>query len=264
MNSSERFSVLGRKVLLTGGTRGLGRSIAEGFLQAGAEVVITGTSEKVFDAAEKLAEATGGKAHGVIVDLEDAGQIPGAYQKALDALGGRLDVLVNCAGIQHRCPAAEFPLEMWDRIIRVNLSAVFQLSQLAVKTMLPYGGKIINIASMTSFFGSEGIPAYTASKGGVMQLTKALSNEWSGQGIQVNAIAPGFFVTEQNHALLMNPDGSLTARSEKILNHTPQGRFGDPYDLLGALLWLCDHEASGFVDGVVVPVDGGFAAYSGV
>ena len=253
MNSSERFSVLGRKVLLTGGTRGLGRSIAEGFLQAGAEVVITGTSEKVFDAAEKLAEATGGKAHGVIVDLEDAGQIPGAYQKALDALGGRLDVLVNCAGIQHRCPAAEFPLEMWDRIIRVNLSAVFQLSQLAVKTMLPYGGKIINIASMTSFFGSEGIPAYTASKGGVMQLTKALSNEWSGQGIQVNAIAPGYMETE----LTANMKAFNPKQYEEVTSRIPMHRWGRPEDLQGLAIFLAS-SASDYITGAIIPVDGGY------
>ena len=253
MSGSERFSVQGKKVLLTGGTRGLGRSIAEGFLQAGAEVVITGTSEKVFEAAKKLAEAAGGKAHGVIVDLEDAGQIPGAYQKALDALDGRLDVLVNCADIQHRCPAAEFPLEMWDRIIRVNLSAVFQMSQLAVKTMLPYGGKIINIASMTSFFGSEGIPAYTASKGGVMQLTKALSNEWSGRGIQVNAIAPGYMETE----LTANMKAFNPKQYEEVTGRIPMHRWGRPEDVQGLAIFLAS-SASDYITGAVIPVDGGY------
>ena len=247
------FSIRGKKILLTGGTRGLGYGLAEGFLKAGAEVLITGTSDKVFDAVKKLKEATGGTIHGLIMNLAETEQIPEAYRQALACLGGRLDVLVNCAGIQYRCPAAEFPLEAWDRVIRVNLSAVFQLSQLAAGTMLPHGGKIINIASMTSFFGSEGIPAYAASKGGIMQLTKALSNEWAGRGVQVTAIAPGYMETE----LTANMKAFNPKQYEEVTGRIPMHRWGKAEDLQGLAIFLSSR-ASDYITGAIIPVDGGY------
>ena len=255
MDVQNPFSVRGKKILLTGGTRGLGHGLAEGFAKAGAEVVITGTSQSVFEAAEKLAESTGGSVQGLIANLDDAASIPATYDRALELLQGQLDVLVNCAGIQHRCPAAEFPMEQWNRIIQVNLSAVFALSQLAARTMFGQdrGGKIINIASMTSFFGSEGIPAYTASKGAVMQLTKALSNEWSGKGVQVNAIAPGYMETE----LTANMKSYNPAQYEEVTRRIPMHRWGKPEDLQGLAIFLAS-DASAYITGATIPVDGGY------
>ena len=178
MNNFNIFDITGKKILVTGGSRGLGYGMAEGFLKAGAEVVITGTSEKVFESVEKLKNNTGGVVHGVVLNLDNAENIASAFDDVMELLDNRLDVLVNCAGMQHRCKAEEFPVEMWDKIINVNLSSLFKISQLAGRVMLEQGsGKIINIASLTSFIGSESIPAYTATKGAVMQLTKALSND---------------------------------------------------------------------------------------
>ena len=255
MDARNPFSIEGKKILLTGGTRGLGYSLAEGFLKAGAEVVITGTSQSVFRAAEQLEQSTGSAAHGLIANLEEPDAAAGVYGQALEILDGRLDVLVNCAGIQHRCPAADFPMEQWTRILQVNLTAVFALSQLAARTMFAQtgGGKIINIASMTSFFGSEGIPAYTASKGAVMQLTKALSNEWSGKGVQVNAIAPGYMETELTATMkAYNP-----AQYEEVTRRIPMHRWGRPEDLQGLAIFLSS-SASDYITGATIPVDGGY------
>ena len=249
------FSVRGKRVLLTGGTRGLGRALAAGFLQAGAKVVITGTSERVADAAEGLAAQTGGDVQGIVARLEQPQGAESAYRQALEKLEGRLDVLVNSAGIQHRCPAERFPAEEWEKILQVNLTAVFRLCQLAAETMLEQegGGKIINIASMTSFFGSEGVAAYTASKGAVMQLTKALSNEWSGRGIQVNAIAPGYMETELTDTMrAYNPK-----QYEQVTQRIPMHRWGKPEDLQGAAIFLASR-ASDYVSGAILPVDGGY------
>ena len=125
-------------------------------------------------------------------------------------------------------------------------------------------GKIIFTASLLTFQGGITVPGYAASKGGIGQLTKALANEWAGKGVNVNAIAPGFFLTDQNRSLLTNPDGSMTPRGQTIVDHTPMRRYGDPKDLLGALLWLVNDRGAGFVTGAVIPVDGGFNAFSGV
>ena len=149
--------------------------------------------------------------------------------------------------------------------LELNLTAMFELCQLAVADMRKTGyGKIINIASMLAFFGGTHSFAYAASKGGVVQLTKALSNEVAGEGICVNAIAPGFFVTKQNEKMLFHDDGTPTPRTGKILAATPMGRFGRAEELDGALLFLLSEEAASFITGVVLPIDGGFSAYSGV
>ena len=255
MDNQDLFSVRGKHVLLTGGTRGLGYGLAEGFARAGARLVITGTSERVFDAAKALAGETGGDVRGTVARLDEAEHVDAFYRQALEQLDGRLDVLVNSAGIQHRCPAERFPMEEWNKILQVNLTAVFRLCQLAAGTMLEQaeGGKIINIASMTSFFGSEGIPAYTASKGAVMQLTKALSNEWAGRGIQVNAIAPGYMETELTESMKAYNPGQY----EQVTQRIPMHRWGRPEDLQGAALFLASR-ASDYVSGVTLPVDGGY------
>lgn len=178
-----------------------------------------------------------------------------AGKKIIVTGGSReLDVLVNGAGVQYRCEALDFPLEQWNRVLAVNLTSVFQLSQLAAKIMVKRGkGKIINIASMTSYFGSELIPAYAASKGGIVQLTKALSNEWAAKGVTVNAIAPGYMITELTDSIKeKNP-----AQYQEITRRIPMHRWGSGEDLQGTVVFLSG-SASDYISGAVLPVDGGY------
>jgi 2-deoxy-D-gluconate 3-dehydrogenase len=168
-------------------------------------------------------------------------------------LGGRLDIIVNSAGIQRRSKSEEFPIEYWDDVIEINLTSVFMLCQLAGRTMLAQGkGKIINVASMLSYFGGYTVPAYAASKGGVAQLTKAMANEWAGKGVNVNAVAPGYMDTTMNTALVNDP-----VRNEQILARIPAGRWGTPDDMKGVVIFLAS-DYSDYINGAIIPVDGGF------
>lgn len=240
------FSVEDKKALITGGSAGLGRAMAEALVEGGARVAIVGRSERVFDAAEEIGAAP------LQADLADRAQTLAVVDRAVEALGG-LDILVNNAGVQCRHPAEEFPLQDWDHVLAVNLDAVWILAQAAGRYMLAQGhGKIINVASVLCFTGGITIPAYAASKGGVAQLTKALSNEWAGRRINVNAIAPGYMATEMTEALVGNPD-----REPLILARIPAGRWGVPDDVKGIVLFLAS-EASDYVHGAIIPVDGGF------
>ena len=240
------FSVRGRRALVTGGSAGLGRAMAEALVEAGAQVAIAARSGRVFPAADAMGAAA------LQVDLADRDQAQALVGRAVDALGG-LDILVNNAGAQIRHPAEAFPLEDWDRVLAVNLDAVWILAQAAGRVMLDQGqGKIVNVASLMSVFGGITIPAYAASKGGVAQLTKALANEWARRGINVNAIIPGYMATELNEALVGNPD-----REPLILSRIPAGRWGQPADLKGAVLFLAS-AASDYVHGTLIPVDGGY------
>lgn len=243
----------GKKAIVTGGGRGLCRCIAQAFHDSGAEVVLVGSSQTAKKTAEEMG-SQGAPVYGVCGDLSDKESIRGIFKESLDLLGGRIDILVNGAGIQHRCDAEEFPWEAWDRVLNLNLSTVFYLSQLAAREMLKHQyGKIINIASMTSFFGSVRIPAYSASKGGVAQLTKALSNEWAGRGINVNAIAPGYMATKLTAEIKeKNP-----AQYQEITSRIPMGRWGNGEDLAGCAVFLAS-DASAYISGAVIPVDGGF------
>ncbi|MGE5605422.1 MAG: glucose 1-dehydrogenase [Bacteroidota bacterium] len=246
------FSLEGKKAIVTGAAGGLGRGMAEGLLEAGAEVVLIDVSERVYQTVAELAK-TGGKAHAVQGDLSNRAQLTLAFEKAIKHLDGTLDILINSAGIQRRNKCEEFSLKDWDDVLEVNLTSVFILSQLAGRIMLKQGkGKIINIASMLSFFGGYTVPAYSVSKGGVAQLTKALSNEWAGKGINVNAIAPGYMDTSMNTALKDNPE-----RNEQILKRIPAGRWGQPSDLKGIAIFLAS-DASDYINGAIIPVDGGY------
>lgn len=251
------FDIQGRKALVTGATRGLGWGMAEGLMEAGAEVVIWGTTEKVESVAEEF-RARGFQCHGVMADLSNRDSLNAAFARSLELLGGKIDILVNCAGIQRRHPSEEFPMEDWDAVLEVNLTAPFALCQLAGREMLKEGyGKIINIASMQSFFGGFTIPAYASAKGGIALLTKALCNEWAGRGINVNAIAPGYMATEMNTALLdpANP------RYKEITDRIPAHRWGGAHgeDMKGTCIFLASH-ASDYLNGAVIPVDGGYAS----
>ncbi len=248
------FELRGKRALVTGGTRGLGRGMAEGLLEAGARVVIVGTGRTVYDTAGGFC-ARGLDCRGIIADLSDEKQRAATFAEAVGLLGG-LDILVNCAGIQRRHPVQDFPMEDWDAVIATNLTAAFHLSQLAAKEYLskerPYG-KIINVASMLSFFGGNTVVAYAASKGGVAQMTKAFCNELASRGINVNAIAPGYMDTELNRALTdpANP------RFKEITDRIPAGRWGDAEDMKGATVFLAS-AASDYVNGAIIPVDGGY------
>ncbi|MBY6206653.1 MULTISPECIES: SDR family NAD(P)-dependent oxidoreductase [Halomonas] len=246
------FDLAGHRALVTGGSRGLGYSMADALLDAGAEVVIIGSHDSVLSSARDLARGAS-TCHGVVADLRSTDERRQGFAAAMDALDGRLDILVNAAGIQSRYPAEEFPLEAFEEVIDVNLTAVFELCQLAGRHMLDQRrGKIINIASLLSFFGGYTVPAYAASKGGVMQLTKALANEWAGRGVNVNAIAPGYMATEMNAALLADH-----ARNTGITERIPAGRWGVGDDMKGPLLFLAS-TASDYVNGAILPVDGGY------
>ena len=251
------FGLQGRKALVTGATRGLGWGMAEGLMEAGAEVVIWGSSEKAKTVAEEF-RGRGFACYGVAADLIDRESLRAGFARSLKLLGNRIDILVNCAGIQRRHPSEEFPMEDWDAVLEVNLTAPFELCQLAGREMLKEGyGKIINIASMQSFFGGFTIPAYASAKGGIALLTKALCNEWAGRGINVNAIAPGYMATEMNTALLdpVNP------RYKEITDRIPAHRWGGARgeDMKGPCLFLASR-ASDYINGAIIPVDGGYAS----
>lgn len=248
------FDLSNKKAIVTGGTRGLGYSMAEGLMEAGAETVIFGSNEKVREIAEKFC-GSGFSCSGIAVDLADAEARQTAFTKAVEILGG-LDILVNCAGIQRRYPSVEFPAKEWDEVLNVNLTAPFSLCQMAAREFLKKEyGKIINISSLLAFFGGYTVPAYAAAKGGISQMTKALCNEWAGSGININAIAPGYMDTEMNTALT-NPDNP---RYHEITGRIPAGRWGAGDDLKGACIFLASH-ASDYVNGVTLPVDGGYLA----
>lgn len=246
------FNLKGKTALVTGGTRGLGQGMAEGLAQAGAKVVILGSSPSVLKTAEEMS-ANGLDVTAVRGDLSDRDKTSELFEKAVTALGGKIDILINNAGIQRRNRCEDFTMEDWNAVINVNLNAVFQMCQLAGRKMLAQGGgKIINIASMLSFFGGYTVPAYAASKGGVAQLTKALSNEWAGKNIQVNAIAPGYMATEMNTKLMDDQ-----SRNKEILSRIPAGRWGNPGDMKGIAVFLAS-PASDYINGAVIPVDGGY------
>lgn len=246
------FNLDGKKAIVTGGSSGLGRGMAEGLAEAGAEVVIVGVSDKAYGTAEEL-NKLGYKVHAIKGDIGKRENLKELFNSCLDKLGGDLDIIVNNAGIQRRNKCEEFSLEDWDEVVSVNLTATFQLCQMAGIKMLEKGsGKIINVASMLSFFGGYTVPAYAASKGGVAQLTKALANEWASKGINVNAIAPGYMDTSMNTKLINDE-----VRNNEILSRIPAARWGTPEDLKGITIFLASY-ASDYLNGTVIPVDGGY------
>jgi 2-deoxy-D-gluconate 3-dehydrogenase len=248
----EAFRLDGKNALVTGSRRGLGAAIAVALAEAGANVgchgrdLDPGTSGKAISAGGRKTFYFSG-------DLADAKACIGLFEKTIAEFGS-LDILVNNAGAIHRAPAAEYPMEAWDELIAVDLTAVFRLSQLAGRHMLQRGtgGKIVNIASLLSFQGGVFVPAYAAAKGGIAQLTKALANEWASKGINVNAIAPGYMATDNTTALRADP-----VRSRQLLERIPAARWGEPKDIAGAALYLCS-SASDYVHGHVLAVDGGW------
>ena len=250
--ADQSFSLAGKVAAVTGANTGLGRAIAEALASAGADVALVGRS----DPAETLAaiQALGRRATWVEADLGNKPDYSRIVAETVSQLGG-LHVLVNNAGIIRRANAIEFTEADWDAVLDVNLKSVFFLSQAAARHMIPAGGgKIINIASMLSFQGGIRVPSYTASKSGIAGLTRLLANEWASQGINVNAIAPGYFATNNTAALQADP-----RRNSEILARIPASRWGEPRDLGGAAVFLAS-AASNYVHGIILPVDGGWLA----
>ena len=242
------FDLTGRRALVTGGSGGLGRGMADALVGAGATVALIGRSERVEDAARDL------DVHAVRADLTDREALPAAFERVVELLGG-LDILVTAHGTTRRGPALDLEAAAWDDVLETNLTSVFGLCRLAGRRMVDAGrGKIVTVASMLSFSGGLEVAPYAASKGGVAQLTKALANEWAPHGVNVNAIAPGYFRTELTAPIWRDP-----GRSAEIAGRLPAGRWGEPADLAGATVFLSS-AASDYVHGVVLPVDGGWLA----
>ena len=250
MDANGRFSLQGKVALVTGASRGLGRGMAIGLAEAGADVVVHASVPPAGTARE--IEQLGRRAVAFGADLADRPSVDRLAQEAVAAFG-RIDILVNNAGIIKRQPAVDHSDEFWDSVIEVNLSSMFRLSRAIGAQMLERGsGKIINIASLLSFQGGITVPGYAAAKGGVAQLTKALANEWAARGINVNAIAPGYMATDNTAALRDDP-----VRSRQILERIPAARWGTPADLAGAVIFLAS-PSSDYVNGQVLAVDGGW------
>lgn len=251
-NALDLFRLDNKVALITGAASGLGAAIATALSQAGATVAVHGNRRPANDTAAAI-NAAGGHAEAFQADLSSTAGAETLFQQVKQKLG-RVDILVNNAGTIHRNAAEDTLLEDWQQVLQVNLTSVFQLSQLAARDMISRNapGKIVNIASLLSFQGGIRVPAYAASKGGVAQLTKALANEWAPKGIQVNAIAPGYFATANTEALQADE-----TRNRQILERIPAARWGQPQDLAGAALFLSS-QASDYVTGTVVTVDGGW------
>ncbi len=255
MTILDDFKLDGRVALVTGAGRGLGQALAVGLAEAGADVAVLDVIP--LDETREQITALDRKCHVMGHNLlgADAGLADKIVSECVSELG-HLDILVNNAGIIRRAPALEFSEEDWEDVISVNLTSLFYLSQAAARRFVEQGGggKIINLASVLSFSGGIVVPSYSATKAGVANLTRALANEWAPQGINVNAIAPSYFSTSMTSALRSDAE-----RGEALLARIPAGRWGEPEDLKGAVVYLASDAAS-YVHGATVPVDGGWLA----
>jgi 2-deoxy-D-gluconate 3-dehydrogenase len=247
------FSLAGKTALVTGCSRGIGKAMAVAVARAGADVIgVSATLEQSGSTVEKEVTALGRKFHPHACDFSDRAAVRDFLKKLSDQKPV-IDILVANAGTIRRAPAAEHSDEDWDYVLEVNLNSQFVLAREIGKAMLERGsGKIVFTASLLSFQGGINVPGYAASKGAIAQLTKALSNEWAGRGVNVNAIAPGYIATDNTTALRADEQ-----RNQSILSRIPAGRWGTPEDLSGALVFLCS-DAAAYVHGTVLTVDGGW------
>jgi len=268
------FSLEGNVAVVTGGSGALGAAMAKGLAQAGARVAVLARRIEPVTAIAAAIETGGGTALALSADVRERAQVESACATIVNRWE-RVDILVNAAGgnmpgatLAPEASLLDLDPDAFRAVVDLNLIGVLLPSLVFGAAMIaaPGQGTIINISSMAAQRPLTRIAGYSAAKAAVENLTRWMAIELArryGSGLRVNAIAPGFFIGEQNRALLLNPDGSLTARGEHILAHTPAGRFGVPEDLIATLIWLCSPGAA-FVNGAVIPVDGGFSAFSGV
>jgi len=251
------LSLEGRVAVITGGTSGIGRALSLGLADAGADVIATARRQQQVDETALAIEARGRKTLRMASDVCDRSSLESVLTAALNHLG-KVDILINCAGKIKRTPTLNVPEEEWADILNTNLTGTLRACQVFGKHMLERGyGRIVNITSLNSFVALSEVAAYAASKAGVASLTRSLAVEWSKKGVTVNSIAPGVFRTDLNATLL-----DSTPRGQELLMRTPMGRFGKTEELVGAAIYLAS-EASSFVTGQTLVVDGGFLA-SGV
>ncbi|MCJ1365019.1 hypothetical protein MMC16_004137 [Acarospora aff. strigata] len=261
------FGLQGKTVLITGGTRGIGAGLTVALASAGADIILLQRDPSTATTVKDKVRALGRKCDSYACDLGQKEQLREIIPAICERDGRNVDILVNCGGLQHRSPAVDFAEDKWDEVIQVNLTASFILARSLAKHWLsspspspppppqnptPTKRKIINIASVLTFSGSLNVCAYVATKGAIGQLTKALSNEWMGQGICVNALAPGYIATDLTEGIRNSEE-----REKAILGRVPAGRWGSPGDLEGAVVYLASR-ASDFVSGEIHVVDGGF------
>jgi len=266
------LDLLGKVGVVTGGYGVLGGSMAEGLAAVGVKVAILGRNAEAAEAKAAALRAEGATAIALAADVLDDGQVREARERLLSAWG-RVDLLINAAGghvsearTDHG-PAFTMPLPAFDEVVRLNLHGTVHPTLVFGEAMAQQKkGSVVNISSMAATQAVSGVLGYSVAKAGVENFTRWMAVDLArrcGEGLRVNAIAPGFFVAKQNRGVLVRPDGSLTERAKTILARTPMGRFGDPRELQGPVLWLCSDAAS-FVTGAVIPVDGGFSADSGI
>jgi len=252
--AAELFDLTGRLALVTGSARGIGRALAQGLAEFGAAVVLNARSAVQLDAEAAELRAAGHTVHVAAFDVTDRDAVRDAVTR-IESEAGAIDILVNNAGIQHRAPLEDFPEEAWQRLLQTNVSGAFHVAQAVARGMIARGhGKIINIASVQSELARPNIAPYTATKGAIRNLTRGMCTDWARRGLQVNAIAPGYFRTELNQALVDDP-----AFSAWLERRTPAGRWGEVGELVGAAVFLAS-DASSFVNGQTLYVDGGITA----
>lgn len=266
------FDLAGRTAVVTGGYGVLGGAIAEDLAAAGVSVAVLGRRRDAAEAMVARIRERGGDATPAVADVLDVEALRRVRDELLDRWG-RIDILVNAAGgnvaraRSDHTPVFEVPLDAFDEVLRLNLHGTVYPTFVFGEAMARRGsGSIVNISSMAAIRALSGVMGYSAAKAAIDNVTRWLAVDMArrhGEGLRVNAIAPGFFLSEQNRAVLVNPDGSCTERAQKVIAHTPLGRLGRPEELTGAVRFLCSDAAS-FVTGVVIPVDGGFSAYGGV
>ncbi|GKZ94008.1 putative PKS/NRPS-like protein biosynthetic cluster [Aspergillus niger] len=250
------FSLSGKTALITGGTRGIGQAIALGLAEHGADLILVQRSTNVSD-TQPAVERLGRRCEVVQCDLADREQVEGLISRVVATHA--IDILVNCAAIQHRSPAEDYATHHYEAIMQTNLTAPFILCRDIARHWISQGqrGKIINVASVASFQGGINVSGYVGSKGGLLQLTRAFSNEWAGRGINVNAIAPGYIETDMTADTLTEP--RYAAYRDSIIPRIPVGRWGKPEDMKGVAVFLAS-QASNYVSGEAIVVDGGWLA----